>query len=193
MKKENDKKIAVCINALEQIKEISRADYDFTFKEIALRYLSAGLLLLPENLQVKAVSLMEVCQQLNYEGLKYKDYLREIRATPYENIENVRTWFQDKTRLEMLFLKEIESLLPRKALFTLSILKFFVDVNKDVLSEEKKDELNEMLLELEDNLSRTAGLQKLYQARELMSRAIKNKRKQAGVIDALDLMVLFFI
>ena len=115
LEKENDKKIAVCINALEQIKEISRSDYDFTFKEIALRYLSAGLLLLPNHLQVKAVSLMEVCEQLNYEGLKYKDYLREIRATPYENIENVRTWFQDKTRLEMLFLKEIESLLPRKA------------------------------------------------------------------------------
>ena len=122
LEKENDKKIAVCINALEQIKEISRSDYDFTFKEIALRYLSAGLLLLPNHLQVKAVSLMEVCEQLNYEGLKYKDYLREIRATPYENIENVRTWFQDKTRLEMLFLKEIESLLPRNVLFTFSSL-----------------------------------------------------------------------
>ena len=114
LRKENDKKIAVCINALEQIKDISRAEEDFSFKEICLRFLSAGLLLLPDHLQIKAVSLMEVCQQLNYEGLKYKDYLREVRATPYENIENLRSWFVEKTRMEMLFLKEIDSLLSRK-------------------------------------------------------------------------------
>ena len=58
-----------------------------------------------------------------------------------------------------------------------------------MISQEKKDELEEMFLELEDNLFRTEGLQCLYQARELMSRAVKNKRKQAGVIDALDLLV----
>ncbi|CAG5100129.1 Oidioi.mRNA.OKI2018_I69.XSR.g16856.t1.cds [Oikopleura dioica] len=175
LQKENDKKIAVCINALEQIKDISRLDgYEFSFKKICLKYLSAGLLILPDHFQIKAVSLIEVCEQLNYEGLKYKDYLREITSTPYEDIENVRTCFKDRTRMEMLFLKEIESLLAH--------------VNKEILSEEKIDELNELKDELEDNLSRTAGLQKLYQARELMSTAIKDGRRQGGVIVALDLL-----
>lgn len=114
LKKENDKKIAVCINALEQIKDICSAEEDFSFKETCLQFLSAALLLLPNHLQIKAVSLMEVSEKLNYEGLKYKDYLREVRATPYEEIENVRSWFIQKTRMEMLFLKEIEVLLSRK-------------------------------------------------------------------------------
>ncbi|CAG5099922.1 Oidioi.mRNA.OKI2018_I69.XSR.g16750.t1.cds [Oikopleura dioica] len=117
---------------------------------------------------------MEVCKELTYEALNYKDYLQEMRATPYENIENVRSWFKDRTRMEMVFLKEIKSLLPH--------------VNTEVLFHEQINQLYELQDELGDSLSRSEGLQNLYQARELMSRAIDSKRRQAGVIDALDLL-----